>query len=485
MTRGLRALAVTALTVIALWPARAHAHVGSPDVFFEGDAGPYRLFVTVRTPDVIPGIAQIEIRSASPDVREVTVVPMRLTGPGSKLPPAPDRAAPSATDPQFFTASLWLMERGSLQVRIAVDGARGRGTLGVPVPAVAQRTLAMTPGLGALLLALMLVLALSLISILAGAARAATLEPGATIPERNRRRARRAAIGVAAVVVALLAAGNEWWNAEASSYAQFVARPWQLAPSRDGCRLTLPRGPEQLLPDHGHDMHLFVARLPGLDAIAHLHPVRDAAGSFTQALPSLPAGRYQLFADIVLPSGFPITGTGELELPGVLDPACPRPEGDDVAWQGRTDPADPARSALGDGATLVWDRPAHLRAGEPLALRFRAIDEAGAPVAIEPYMGMAGHAMVVRDDATVFAHLHPSGSVAMPALELARQTNQTTEPMDTAMTGMDMAAMHHAPVRPEDLAFPYGFPRPGSYRIFVQVRHAGRIVTGAFDARVE
>jgi hypothetical protein len=476
MTRTLLALAVIAL---ALAPARAQAHVGSPDVFFEGDAGPYRLFVTIRTPDVIPGIAQIEIRSASPDVREVSVVPMRLTGPGSKLPPAPDHAAPSATDPQFFATSLWLMERGSLQVRIAVDGARGRGTLGVPVPALAQRTLAMTHGLGGLLVALMLVLALSLVSIVAGAARAATLEPGAATPERHHRRARRAAVGVAAVVVALLAAGNAWWNAEASSYAQLVTRPWQVAPARDGCRLTIPGLTAKLLPDHGHDMHLFLSRLPGLDAIAHLHPVRDATGAFSQTLPSLPAGRYRLFADIVLDSGFPVTGTGELELPEL---ACPPPGGDDIAWQGH---ADPASSALGDGATLVWDRPAHLRAGEPLALRFRAIDGAGAPVALEPYMGMAGHAMVVRDDATVFAHLHPNGSVAMPALELARQTTRTTEPTDMAMPGMDMAAMHAAPVRPEDLEFPYGFPRPGRYRLFVQVRHAGRIVTGAFDARVE
>jgi hypothetical protein len=479
MRRAVLALAATA-AVLGLAPARAHAHIGSPDVFFEGDAGPYRLFVTVRTPDVIPGIAQIEIRSASPDVREVSVVPMRLTGPGSKLPPAPDRAVPAATDSQFFTASLWLMERGSLQVRIAVDGARGRAALGVPVPAIAQRTLAMTRGLGGLLVALMLVLALSLVSILAGAARAATLEPGATIPERHRRRARRAAIGVAAVVVALLAAGNAWWNAEASSYAQLVTRPWQIKPSRDGCRLTLPGVAAQILPDHGHDMHLFLARLPGLDAIAHLHPVRDATGAFIQTLPSVPAGRYRLIADIVLESGFPVTGTGEIELPELT---CPTPGGDDVAWQGRTVPVDPARSALGDGATLVWDRPAHLRAGQPLALRFRAVDGAGAPVALEPYMGMAGHAMVVRDDATVFAHLHPSGSVAMPALELARRTTETAA--DTAMPGMDMATMHHAPVRAEDLAFPYGFPRPGTYRLFVQVRHAGRIVTGAFDAQVE
>ena len=40
------------------------AHVGSPDVFYEGEAGPYHLLVTIRPPQVIPGVAQIEIRSA-------------------------------------------------------------------------------------------------------------------------------------------------------------------------------------------------------------------------------------------------------------------------------------------------------------------------------------------------------------------------------------------------------------------------------------
>ena len=53
----------------------------------------------------------------------MTVVPLRLTGPGSELPPTPDRAERSSVDRQFFTASLWLMEHGALQVRIAVDGS--------------------------------------------------------------------------------------------------------------------------------------------------------------------------------------------------------------------------------------------------------------------------------------------------------------------------------------------------------------------------
>ena len=48
----------------------ALAHVGSPDVFYEGDAGPYRLLVAIRPPVVIPGVAEVEVRSTSNDVRK-------------------------------------------------------------------------------------------------------------------------------------------------------------------------------------------------------------------------------------------------------------------------------------------------------------------------------------------------------------------------------------------------------------------------------
>ena len=35
-----------------------------------------------------------------------------------------------------------------------------------------------------------------------------------------------------------------------------------------------------------------------------------------------------------------------------------------------------------------------------------------------------------------------------------------------------------------DLSIPYAFPKAGHYRIWVQMKHAGRVITGAFDANV-
>src|SRR5438445_4659842 len=85
------------------------AHVGSPDVFFEGEAGPYKLLVTIRPPRVVPGVAEVEIRSLSPDVRQIHVVPLRLGFRGEQFAPVPDLARPAREDPRFFTGALWLM----------------------------------------------------------------------------------------------------------------------------------------------------------------------------------------------------------------------------------------------------------------------------------------------------------------------------------------------------------------------------------------
>src|ERR1700730_5341203 len=155
---------LTALVLCLLLSPGAWAHVGSPDVFYQGMAGPYRLFVTVRMPQMIPGIAQVEVQCLEGSAEDIQIVPLRVIGEGSKTAPPPDRMQRSQADPKHFSGKLWFMESGSWQVRIAVSGASGKAEMAVPVPAYAQRTLAMQKTTGAVLAGLMAFLALSLIS---------------------------------------------------------------------------------------------------------------------------------------------------------------------------------------------------------------------------------------------------------------------------------------------------------------------------------
>lgn len=121
---------------ILLSVTTAHAQVGNKDIYQTVTAGPYKLFVTVRTPLVIPGVAAIDVRSSGAPIHSITVTPLPLTGEASKHPPTPDVMKVSTSDPAFFTGSLWIMASGSWQVRFNIDGAVGPATAGVPVPAV-------------------------------------------------------------------------------------------------------------------------------------------------------------------------------------------------------------------------------------------------------------------------------------------------------------------------------------------------------------
>src|SRR5687767_12910412 len=48
---------------VAVLAVLVSAHVGSPDVFFAGKAGPYDIHVVVRPPQVVPGIARVTVRT--------------------------------------------------------------------------------------------------------------------------------------------------------------------------------------------------------------------------------------------------------------------------------------------------------------------------------------------------------------------------------------------------------------------------------------
>ena len=468
MSRRLFRAGLLAIATLAALALPASAHIGSPDVFVDAHAGAYRLLVTVRPPYAIPGVAQVEVLTTSDDVEQIRIVPLPLTGPGAQFAPVPDLASRSTSDPRLFTGTLWMMTAGAWQVRVAVEGARGPGTLSVPVPTLPNATLAMSGSLRALLAVLMVVLCAGFVAIVATVAREAGLEPG-EIPDRRRRWRGRLAGTIATVVVIIgMFFGNMWWGAEASTYSQYVYKPLQAAPSisADGrllLELTDPgwirtRRLDDFVPDHGHLMHLFIVPAD-LDRLWHLHPREVATATFEHTLPDIPRGRYHLFGDLVHRTGVPETVTASFDSPGIRGTPL---RGDDSSWSSGT---------MGRGR-IVW-----MRDEQPLVARrltmftFRLDDEAGRPAGdLELYMGMPGHAVFVRRDRGVFAHVHPSGSAPMAALEIAAQ-------------GSTAHASHHAPL-PPTVSFPYGFPEPGDYRIFVQMKRGGEVITAGFDANV-
>jgi hypothetical protein len=472
-----------------------NAHVGSPDVFYEGMAGPYRLFVTIRTPPMVPGIAQIEVRALDGNVTDIRIVPLRAMGEGSEYAPPSDRMEHSQADAQNFTGKLWLMESGAWQVRMEVFGTKGKGETAVPVPAAARRTLRMQKNTGAMLLALMLLLVASLIAIFGAAARESQLETGAAPSTPQRRRGRIAMALTAAALVAVLFLGNMWWDAAASGRAALMMyKPPPLEVSLQNTNdLVLKMGfsswhdrrkemlLDKIIPDHGHLMHLFLIGLPSLDRFYHLHPDQTAADTFSEQLPAVHAGNYAVFADIVRESGFPDTMTSRLTLPDVSGNP---PAGDDSEAMAAylSDCEGPCTVlTLPDHSRWEWvldGQPIHAR--QPMLLRFRIFDKDGKPGSdLEPYMGMAGHLVIVKRDLTVFAHVHPSGSMPMAALMLLQKQPSNASTDMAAMPGM------HEPPMLAEVTFPYGFPDPGDYRLFVQVKRSGQVLTAAFDTHVE
>ncbi len=471
-------------------PKAARAHVGSKDVFEQINAGPYKLYVTIRTPTVIPGVATVEVRSTGAPISGIHITPLPITGEASKHPPTSDPMTASATDPAFFTGSLWMMAAGSWQVRFEIAGAAGDQTASVPVPAVAVSTLKMQRGLGTILTVLGLFLVLSMAGIVAAAVRDARLEPGVAAAPNRRRRSIIAMAGSLVFMGVLIWGGAKWWNVEAASYAEDVYRPLSVQPTLSGNVLDLKVGsfkPESVrwarsnndfLPDHGHLMHLYAIRQPEMDAVFHLHPTLVEAGDFRMSLPAMPPGQYTLYGDVVHANGFPETLVTSVNIPNDMPGGLPG--ADDAAGH----PQPLSQGELGssyklpDGYVMVWDRPENLAANTAYAFRFRLMDADGKPAGdMQPYMGMAGHAAFVKTDGTVFAHTHPEGSAAMAAVMLANEATpgSTSMPMDMPM-GNDAIS--------NTVEFPYGFPSAGRYRIFIQMKHGAVVETGVFDAMV-
>lgn len=488
---------VARFATLALGATLLSAHVGSPDAVFEGRAGPYGVRVIVKAPPVIPARAEVIVRvTEGRGVTRVVAAPYIWNGGDAGAPP-PDALARVAGDSSLWSGQLWIMAPTSYSIRVTVAGAAGEGTAAVPFAALPTRVLGMDRGLALGLAAFGALLVAGFVTLVGVASSEATLEPGVAVDASRRRRGWIARGAAAGIVTALLVLGRLWWGAEEAAYARNVYAPTRalvsvgaeggarrLALAIDTATLHRRRA-SPLIPDHGRMMHLFAIR-EDLGAMAHLHPAMRDSLHFAGALPDLPPGRYRVFADVVRETGYAETLVGAFAHDGG-GPATPVADRDDATFTGAP---TGATVRFADGSTLTRTGAATpLRAGAEATLAFVLRDATGAERPVEPYLGMAAHAVVVRDAFDVFVHLHPVGTASMAAqrallertaADTARGALARRLAADTLHAGHGMDAER----LPGRFAFPYAFPKAGRYRVWVQFRIDGAVRTAAFEVRV-
>ena len=507
--------------LIALIPFAASAHVGSPNVFFEGHAGMYGVKVAIRPPAVLPGRAQVDVRVTGGMVTNV-VLEARLFDAAELGKPPSVRAVPVPGETNFFNGVLWLMLKGAYSVDVRVEGSNSSGKVSVPLTSAALQAPVMKPGWKGILIGLGILLFLAAIWITGAAARDYGRDERELVSNAARRRGYAVALIAAVVLGGGIVAGKARWQAmdrEFRNNALYKPLP-VLASTRTNGNIQLlslqnaadnswlaPTW-ENLAADHGKLMHLFLLKQPDYAVFAHLHPVRRDGRNFESIVPPLPSGRYDLHAEITYDNGVNETlftnvalNAGGAAVPqrramtnSANDVLCQSgiiPIGDagepvaldaDDSWHEgnaalkKLSRLDKLFSRLMGGATMVYEGPETLMQDKELSLRFSIFGADGTPTKLQPYMGMLGHAVVRRMDGAVFTHLHPMGTISMAAQTiLSRQQLDVNAGTNTTFLSPPKGDAVNA------VSFPYAFPRAGDYRMWVQVRVNGKVLTGVFD----
>src|SRR5215470_14379419 len=114
-----RLIRVVVVVASGLLPLGARAHVGSPNVFFDGHAGQYPVHVVIRPAEVIPGLAEISIRVEAQGIQKVTALPIKWNA-GRQGAPPPDVGKPVWGETNLYSAQLWFMEPGAQSVELEI-----------------------------------------------------------------------------------------------------------------------------------------------------------------------------------------------------------------------------------------------------------------------------------------------------------------------------------------------------------------------------
>lgn len=216
----------------------------------------------------------------------------------------------------------------------------------------------------------------------------------------------------------------------AVSDGAFTLRPatTDLRLGEQSFRFTIERSDGSALTDydatHERELHLVVVRRD-LTRFQHVHPTRDAAGTWSLPLRLDGAGPYRVYADFA-PAGEPARALGvDVTVPGSYVP----------------EPRGAGQQLVSEGGGYAVTASGRLRAGVESTLAFDVRREGVAVTDLQPYLGARGHLVVLREGDLAYLHVHPDD---------------------------------------DDLSFATTVPSAGSYAGFLDTRHRDVVRTAVF-----
>ena len=184
--------------------------------------------------------------------------------------------------------------------------------------------------------------------------------------------------------------------------------------------------------NHDKDLHLIVVRRD-LSGFQHVHPSLGGDGTWSIPLRVAAPGQYRVLADFQ-PAGRPEALTLGVDVPA---PGDYRPVALPTA----------SRTARVDGYTVTLDGDLKPGASSELTL---TVARDGVPVRdLEPYLGAYGHLVALRDGDLAYLHVHPGDGRAAAGPQIR---------------------------------FLAEVPSAGTYRLYLDFQHRGRVRTAEFTA---
>ncbi|MBY0598821.1 hypothetical protein [Bacillus bingmayongensis] len=183
--------------------------------------------------------------------------------------------------------------------------------------------------------------------------------------------------------------------------------------------------------NHEKKMHLIVVS-KDLSYFNHIHPTYDGNGKFNVDVSFPKGGEYKFIADFIPKGGSQTTQTHTIKVEGTEQKVEPLQTDESLV-----------KAADGKEITLSYD--GELKPNKEVMLNFSIKDAATKkPITdLETYLGAIGHVVILSEDTEQYLHVHPADSKTMGP-----------------------EAMFHTE-----------FPTSGTYKIWAQFQHKGKVFT--------